>query len=194
MHTPPLAKTRLSSHQQKTGRQRLMRNSQLRNVIFSRPHIGMLSVLVARPGETIINWAEGGVEGQVGGSRLLHSRNTAPTHMLAVYANNNAMQKREVTLFHAAIICPLHPDVPNPTIRVPIVPRYLPLPLLPPYLYINTLMYFLRCYSLCLYTIRSQRDMIKLLLLFICLYWPSISSFPSTPSQRVNQHLPVYLR
>jgi hypothetical protein len=63
-----------------------------------------------------------------------------PTHMLAIYANNNASQKRKVTLFpthqlvlaaHCNYLPPFpasHPDATNPTVQVPVVPLCLPSP------------------------------------------------------------------
>jgi len=63
-----------------------------------------------------------------------------PTHMLAIYSNNSAAQKRKVTLFptHEIVLAAhcnnlpsfpaSHPDATNSTVRVPVVPLCLPSP------------------------------------------------------------------
>ena len=63
-----------------------------------------------------------------------------PTHMLAIYSNSSAAQKRKVTLFptHHLVLAAYcnnlpalstsSPDVTNSTVRIPVVPLCLPSP------------------------------------------------------------------
>ena len=63
-----------------------------------------------------------------------------PTHMLAIYSNSTAGQKRKVTLFpthhlvlaaycnNLTALSPSSPDATNPTVQLPVVPLCLPSP------------------------------------------------------------------